>query len=165
MARKRTPKPPTDEPQRPAAPATVEPQAAEQAAPTPPLAPPLVEAADPIPSFAERVGPKKVWPAAADPFAVAADALAGVRLFESRRDRQMAIQFADGRAADKPSRAVIDTMKEAGYRWNPSDRVWAHPVRPESARGTRIEAERLYQEVCTMIRQEKGVESGPEIPF
>ena len=54
-------------------------------------------------------------------------------------------------------------MKEAGYRWNPSDRVWAHPVRPESAMSTRIEAERLYQDVCQMIRQEKGIEAGPEI--
>jgi hypothetical protein len=30
---------------------------------------------------------------------------------------------------------------------------------------TRIEAERLYQEVCKMIRQEKGIEAGQEVPF
>ncbi len=54
-------------------------------------------------------------------------------------------------------------MKEAGYRWNPSDRIWTYPVRSESAMGTRIEAERLYQEVCKMIRQEKGIEAGPEM--
>ena len=75
----------------------------------------------------------------------------------------MAIKFGEGRPEDKPSQAVIDTMKEAGYRWNPSDRIWAHPVRPESAMSTRIEAERLYQEVCQMIRQEKGIEAGPEM--
>ena len=77
----------------------------------------------------------------------------------------MAIKFGEGRPEDKPSQAVIDTMKEAGYRWNPSDRIWAHPVRPESAMGTRIEAERLYEQVRQMIRQEKGIEDGPEMPF
>jgi hypothetical protein len=85
-----------------------------------------------------------------------------VSLFESKRDRRMAIKFGDGRPEDKPSQAVIDTMKEAGYRWHPSQRIWAHPVRSESAMSTRIEAERLYQDVCKMIRQEKGIEVGPE---
>ncbi len=75
----------------------------------------------------------------------------------------MAIMFGDGSPQHRPSQDVIDTMKSAGYRWNPTDRIWAHPVRPESARTTRIEAERLYQEVCQMIRLEKGIEAGPDI--
>jgi hypothetical protein len=56
-------------------------------------------------------------------------------------------------------------MKEAGYRWNPSDRIWAHPVEPESAMTTRIEAKRLYDDVCRMIRQEKSIETQPDLPF
>jgi len=112
-------------------------------------------------SFADRVGQKK-WVSAPDPFGIATDYVAGVRLLESKQDRQMAIKFGNGRPEDKPSQAVIDTMKEAGYRWNPSDRIWAHPVRPESAMGTRIDAERLYQDVCKMIRLDKGIEDGPE---
>lgn len=72
----------------------------------------------------------------------------------------MAIKFDD-----KPSQPVIDKLKEAGYRWNPADRVWTHQVRQDSAMTTRIEAERLYQEVRQMIRQEKGIEAGQEIPF
>jgi hypothetical protein len=116
------------------------------------------------PSFADRVGQRK-WVSAPDPFGIASDNLAGVRLFESKRDRQMAIKFGEGRPEDKPSQAVIDKMKEAGYRWNPSDRIWAHPVGADSALSTRIEAERLYQEVRQMIRQEKGIETGQEIPF
>jgi hypothetical protein len=115
-------------------------------------------------NFAGRVGQKK-WVSAPDPFGIATDNLAGVRLFESKQDRQMVIQFGEGRPEEKPSQAVIDRMKAEGYRWNPSDRIWAHPVRPESAMGTRIEAERLYQEVRKMIRQEKGIEAGQEIPF
>src|SRR5580658_6313254 len=115
-------------------------------------------------SFADRVGQKK-WQPAPDPFGIATDYQAGVRLFESKQDRQMAIMFGEGRPEDKPSQAVIDKMKEAGYRWNPTDRIWAHPVRAESAMGTRIEADRLYQEVRAMIRQEKGIVSEPGVPF
>ena len=67
------------------------------------------------PSFAERVGQRQRV-SAADPFGIAKDNLAGVRLFESKRDRQMAIKFGEGRPEDKPSQAVIDKLKEAGYR-------------------------------------------------
>ena len=125
--------------------------------------PPAAEATSEGPSFADRVGQRKKWTSTPDPFGIATDYQAGVSLFESKRDRRMAIKFGEGRPEDKPSQAVIDKMKEAGYRWHPSQRVWAHPVRAESALGTRIEAERLYQDVCDMIRQEKGLESGPEL--
>ena len=135
----------------------------------PPAAPampesPAAETNGPSQSFAERVGQRKRV-SAPDPFGIATDNLAGVRLFESKQDRQMAIKFGEGRPEDKPSQAVIDKMKESGFRWNPSDRIWVHPVRPEFAMSTRIEAERVYQEVRQMIRQEKGIETGQEIPF
>jgi hypothetical protein len=116
------------------------------------------------PSFAERVGQRQRV-SAADPFGIATDNLAGVRLFESKRDRQMAIKFGDGKPEDKPSQAVIDKLKEAGYHWNPLDKIWAHPVRGDFAMSTRIEAERLYQEVRQMIRAEKGIETSQEVPF
>ena len=90
---------------------------------------------------------------------------AGVRLFESKQDRQMAIKFGDGSPEQKPSQAVIDRVKEAGYRWDPSERVWTHPVRGDSAMTTRIDAEKLYQQVRQMIRAERGIESGAEVPF
>jgi hypothetical protein len=116
------------------------------------------------PSFAERVGQRQRV-SVADPYGIAHDNLAGVRLFESKQDRQMAIKFGEGRPEDKPSQPVIDKMKEANFHWNPTHRIWAHPVWPASAMSTRIRAERLYQEVCQMIRQEKGIEAGQEIPF
>ena len=108
-------------------------------------------------------GPRK-WPTAPDPFGIASDKVAGVRLFESKRDRQMAIKFGEGRPEDKPSQAVIDMLKEGGYRWNPTDRIWVHPVRSETAMSTRIEAEWLYQEIRQLIRQEKGIEPAQELP-
>jgi hypothetical protein len=119
----------------------------------------VTETAEDRPSFAERVGQRKgtIQP---DPFGIAGDYLAGVRLFESRRDHQMALKFNE-----KPSQAIISKLKEAGYRWNPTDMIWAQPVWPATAMSTRIKAERLYQEVRQMIREEKGIENSPEIPF
>jgi hypothetical protein len=111
-------------------------------------------------NFADRVGRPNDRVASPDPFKIAGDYLAGVHLFESRQDRQVAISFDD-----KPSQLILDKLKEAGYRWNASDRVWAHPVRQGSALGTRIDAERLYQEVRDLVRQEKGLEAGQEVPF
>ena len=110
-------------------------------------------------SFAERVGQRQ-RPSAPDPFGIASDNLAGIRLFESKQDRQMAIKFEE-----KPSQAVIDKLKEAGYRWNPAHRIWAHPLTEDSAYATRVEATDLYKEIRQMIRQEKGIEAGPEVPF
>ena len=136
--------------------ATAEPPAATQGTDTP--------ASDGQPSFAERVGERKGI-TTPDPFSIAGDYLAGVRLFESRQDHQMAIKFGEGRPEDKPSQEVIGKLKEAGFRWNPTDRIWAHPVWPASAMSTRIRAEKLFQEVCQMIRKEKGIDPGQDIPF
>lgn len=153
MSRKRTPKSPSTETTNPA---TSEPPVAEM--------PELPPSQEPPRTFADRVGQRK-WTAAPDPFGIASDNLAGVRLFESRQDRQMAIKFGEGRPEDKPPQAVIDKLKEARWIWNSADRIWAYPVRPESAMTTRIDAEHLYQEIRRMIRQEKGIETGAEIPF
>src|ERR1700756_74105 len=68
--------------------------------------PPVAEVASDGLSFAEKVGQRKRVPAP-DPFGIAHDAWAGVRLFESKRDRQVAIKFED-----KPSQAVLDMLKD-----------------------------------------------------
>jgi hypothetical protein len=154
MPRKRTPDEPTTETENQpaaempagAATATAEPQPAE-----------IPEQTQ---SFVERLQQQRGRGIASDPFGIAGDYVAGVRLFENRKERLMAIKFED-----KPSPEVLDKLKDAGYRWNPRDKVWVHPIREETARATRIEAERLYQEVRGMIRQEKGIEAGQEIPF
>jgi hypothetical protein len=126
--------------------------------------PPAADAAADQRSFAERVGNKKPV-SIADPFEIAVDVSAGVRLFESKRDRQVAIKFGEGRPEDKPSQAVIDKMKEAGFRWNRTDKIWTHPLTPDSAMSVRIEAERLYQEIRAMVRQDRAIETGQDVPF
>ena len=140
--------------------AVAEPPAAEPKAAEPPaVEPPAAETIPEAQSFADKVG-QKARVAIPDPFGIAHDKVAGVRLFEDKQYRQMAIKFDD-----KPSQAVIEMVKEAGYRWDPAERIWAHKVSSESVMRTRIEAERLYQEVRHMIRQEKSIEATNEVPF
>src|SRR5262245_33006435 len=143
MSRKRTPDEPKPESEANTATATAE--------------PPEAESTESKKSFAERVGQKK-WASGPEPSEIATDPIAGGRLFESKQDRQMAIKFGDGSREQKPSDEVLTKVKQAGYHWNNDHRVWTHPVRPESAVTTRINAERLYQEVREMIRQEKGID-------
>jgi len=117
-------------------------------------------APEPTPTFVERVAGRSSRPLVPDPFVVALDNEAGVRLFENRQRRVMAIKFDE-----RPIQPVIDMGKEAGFSWNPTDLVWTKPVRGDSALSTRIDAERLYQKVCQMIRHDKGTEAGQDIPF
>jgi hypothetical protein len=146
-SRKRTPDQPTTETTT----ATADPPAAVIEAPQ--------AANDNKPSFAERVGQRK-WTPAPDPFGIASDYQAGVHLYESRRDGQMAIKFDR-----KPPQPVIDRMHEAQWIWKPKDQIWAYPLTEDSARTTRISAERLYQQVRQMVRQDLGIGSSPEVPF
>ncbi len=165
MPRKRTPTQPSTDTETlattPAATATLEPPAPESPEQKQSIAEPQApEIPGQTQTFVERIQQERRKSIAPDPFGIAGDNMAGVRLFESREDRVMAIKFEE-----KPGPAVLDKLKDAGYRWNPRDKVWVYPVRPEAARTTRIDAERLYQEVRGMIRQDKGIESGQEIPF
>ena len=127
-------------------------------------APPAPEAKAEGRSFAERVGQRKKV-STAEPFPIFTDSAAGVGLFliDSKDGRQLAIQFGEGRFDAKPSQAVIDKVKEAGYRWSRFDRRWTLPVGVNSAMTSRIEAERLCQEVSGMIRQEKGIDAGQDV--
>jgi hypothetical protein len=164
MSRKRTPQPSntsSDNQDSTAATATVEPEVAAQAA-EPVSAPPVAPAQE---SFVERLQRERGQKRPAenripDPFGIASDYAAGVHLFENRQDRLMVIKFDE-----KPSPEVLDRLKDSGFRWNPRDKVWVSPIRPDSARTIRIEAERTYQVVSSMIRQEKGIGSSPEVPF
>ena len=155
MPRKRKTAQPTKEVNSNTTTMTVEPPSEAQAAPLP-VAPPLETPVEPLPveqptTFVERLGKRSSPPATADPLLIASDNVAGVRLFENRQARVMAIKFDE-----RPAQTVIDVIKEAGFRWNPADSVWTQPVRGDSAMATRIDAERLYQQIRQMIRQDKG---------
>jgi hypothetical protein len=132
----------------------------------PPVAqPPVAESKAESRTFAEKVGQKK-WIPIPDPYPIVSDPEVGIKLFESVMDEQMAFKFGDGSPKDKPSQRVLDKMHQAGYQWKSADRIWAFPLMPHSAMTTRIAAEKLYQELRHIIRQEKGIESAsPDIAF
>jgi phage terminase large subunit-like protein len=122
--------------------------------------PPAAETKAEGQTFAERVGQKK-WKPDPDPFEIKSDFEAGIHLFRSRRDQQMAIKFDK-----KPPEAVLDKMREAeGWTWKRADGIWALSFTPDNARSRHILAERLYDEVLPILRQELGIGAGQEVPF
>ena len=175
MPRKRTPKNTTSETTTPAETPTASPVETPPAPPSEELNPAellrlatATAAAEPAqpevapeePSFVEKLARQRQPGIVPDPFGIAGDYEAGVRLFENRRERLMVIKFEK-----KPGGDVLDRMKDAGFRWNPRDQVWVQPIHPEFARRIRIEAERVYQDVRQMVRQERGLGESPEVPF
>lgn len=154
MPRKRTPDKPTTDTET--QPVTETPAEVVTATTEPPEA----EVPQQTQSFVERLQQQRRGSLASDPFGIAGDYAAGVRLFENRKDRLMVIRFEQ-----RPGTDVLNLLKDAGFRWNPRDQVWVHPIYKDQAQRIRIEAERLYQEVRGMIRQEKGIDTGQEIPF
>jgi hypothetical protein len=89
-----------------------------------------------------------------DPFGIAKDYLAGVRLLESRQYRQVQLAFDQ-----KPSEAVIAAVKEGGFKWNGPERVWTRQLGAQPVQ-VRTEAERLFERVAALLRDEKGVGRG-----
>jgi hypothetical protein len=100
---------------------------------------------------------KRKFTPAPDPFGIATDSVAGVRLFDSKRDRQVAIQFGNGSLEDKPSDEVIALLKEHHFRWDGQNKIWAKKYGAGDAMAIRIEGEQVFQEVAAMIRDEKGL--------
>lgn len=133
------------------------PETAVEPQPDAPVVP--VTVADKTPSesphtFVERHGHRKV----PDPFQIAFDRAAGVFLYEDKQDRELAIIFDEW-----PGDRIADLMEQAGYSWDSRQAVWVKLLDESSARSTRIETERLYHQVCQMIRQKRGVEAEPDI--
>lgn len=101
---------------------------------------------------------KKQYTPTADPFQFAHDNLAGVRLLESRKHREMQLAFKE-----KPSKQVIDKAKEFGFRWNNQEKLWALRLNASTANQDRIDGQRAFREIVDMIRDERGIERSPGI--
>src|SRR5665213_1096118 len=63
-------------------------------------------------TFVDRIGERSGRALRPDPFLIAFDNAAGVRLFENRQARVMAIKFDE-----KPAQPVIDMVKEAAVSY------------------------------------------------
>jgi hypothetical protein len=91
-------------------------------------------------------------PRAPNPFGSRQDAVAGVRLLEDRRYKQVQLKFAD-----KPSAEVREAVRDAGFRWLQEEGVWAKQIDRDKGWQTRADAETLFERVAAMIRAEQGV--------
>lgn len=87
-----------------------------------------------------------------NPFGFRHDAVAGVRLLEDRRFKQLQLRFVA-----KPSEAVRAVVAEAGWRWRPQEEHWTKQIDAEKGWQTRADADALYERVVTTIRAEMGV--------
>lgn len=150
MPRKKKPQP---EPVTPDATASVPPEAMTRAEEPPPPAHHSHAANEPLseePSHAGSVRPD--GPQIPKPFGYKQDAVAGVRLLEDRRFKQLQLKFRE-----KPSEAVRAVVAEAGWRWRPHEEHWTKQTPAEKGWQTRAEADALYERVVTTIRAEMGV--------
>ncbi len=91
-------------------------------------------------------------PRVPNPFGHKQDAAAGVRLLEDRRFKQAQLKFEI-----KPSDAVREVVREAGFRWLREEGVWAKQIDPDKGWQTRADADALFDRVAALIRAEKGV--------
>jgi hypothetical protein len=110
------------------------------------------DAGTPADSAPSEAATKKPYIPAPDPFGLHHDILAGVHLRESRKYHQMQIVFDE-----KPSQAIIDKIKEGGYRWNRESEMWTRQMNQDNAMQTRVDADRLFKEVAKLIRTERGI--------
>lgn len=80
------------------------------------------------------------------------DNVAGFTLAEDRRFRQIQIAFAE-----RPNDEVIDLLQDDGFRWRPEDRVWTKQIDREAPAQSRIDAERMANDLSELIREQKGI--------
>ncbi|MGL4550510.1 MAG: hypothetical protein ACRC33_04935 [Gemmataceae bacterium] len=82
---------------------------------------------------------------------VITDAAAKMRLHSNHHTYKMAITFDDG----KPSEEVRQTLKDAGFRWD-GQGAWEKPTSYDTRVRDRIDAERVFDAVADMRKQEAG---------
>jgi hypothetical protein len=95
-------------------------------------------------------GPSR--PVGPNPFGVRGDYEAGVRLLEDRRFRQMQLAFAE-----KPSEAVRQAVRDAGFQWRAGEQVWTLQINPEKGWQTRARAHEAFERAAELLRQELGL--------
>lgn len=142
MARRKV-KPETTEPTDDATPVTPAADAEESARPT--SSDPGAEAS----ATTDQESATK--PYGPNPFGIRADVVAGVRLQEDKRSRQMQLKF-DARPSDEVRQAVRD----AGFQWRSQEQVWSQRIDPDQGGRTRASAEALFDRDTTLIRTDQG---------
>jgi hypothetical protein len=86
-----------------------------------------------------------------NPYPFRYDAQTGVILLEDRQLLKMQFKFDV-----KPSDEVRQTLRDAGFRWKSLHQTWELAIDKE-AWTARIAADKIFQQVTDMIRQELGI--------
>jgi hypothetical protein len=106
-----------------------------------------------------------------DPFPIHTDRKAGIKLLTSRRyfDKalgQYAFRQVQIKFDEKPPQPILGKIGEAGFTWDRTQRAWTRPVPEDGAMQSRIDAERVFKELATMLREAKGLgEEQGKVPF
>ncbi|HUY89233.1 MAG TPA: hypothetical protein VMV10_10900 [Pirellulales bacterium] len=80
---------------------------------------------------------------------------AGVEFLTRKEPYEALIRFKE-----KPSQEVIDTMKDAGFRWNRDEQAWARPIGYNTQAQDRELGRRTYGKVVAMLLDQKGIDAG-----
>jgi hypothetical protein len=133
----------------------------ETQAPTPTDATPERQPGEDAAELKRNLGP--------DPHVIETDPKAGVRLqgrhvYFDRGTGRYAFRAIQIKLEEKPGQPVIDKIKEAGFEWDREEKAWTRSVPRDEALRSRVDAERVFQEVAGMIREARGL--GPaKAPF
>lgn len=90
-----------------------------------------------------------------DPYNLETADVGGSRmhLARSHRFQQMQIRFEE-----KPSEEVTALLKDEGWRWRGQETGWTKQLDREARWRSQADAERLFREIASNIRAEKGLE-------
>ena len=108
---------------------------------------------------------------APDPFGIASDNDVGARLLSSglHFDKDLekyAYRNIEMQFKEKPSDAILNQLREGGFGWKGEKKSWVKKVSKDTARQDRIDAEDLFHEVVSQLREAKGLgESKEKMPF
>lgn len=102
--------------------------------------------------------PKRTW---AEKTQSATDTVANMRFTGNHKRYRVEITFGDG----KPSDEVRQALKDNGFRWDSQDKAWTLPVRYNSRAEDRTHAQRTFEEIVGMVREERGMPRGQAVPF
>ena len=72
------------------------------------------------------------------------------------QDKENRIYLSIIKFDEKPSPEVIKMLRASEFDWNQENKEWIRPVRFATRQQDRITADRIFDDVCQMIRQERG---------
>lgn len=73
------------------------------------------------------------------------------------QDKENRVYLSIIKFSEKPSAEVIRLLRDSGFDWNGQQKEWERPVRFETRQQDRLNADRVFDDACQMIRKERGI--------